>query len=224
MLTGLAEAWWSRVCDQAEEREERLNAATLLAECRRIDGKLGEAEQLQRDLLRVRRRVLGDEAALTLLSANNLAGTLTEQGRHMAAELIHREVLRVEPNAMSANNLALSLSCQGKYAEAERINREMLGEHRHGEEHRLTLAMKTNLSICLTEQGTYVEAEQLIREVLGVHKQVLGASEHASSIPPVPKVIPPIYPEHAGECVPASSIALEARKGRRGCENPAGGT
>ena len=34
MRTGLGEAWWSRVCDQAEESEERLGAAHNLAECR----------------------------------------------------------------------------------------------------------------------------------------------------------------------------------------------
>jgi hypothetical protein len=34
MQTGLGEAWWSRMCDQAEESEERLCAAHNLAQCR----------------------------------------------------------------------------------------------------------------------------------------------------------------------------------------------
>ena len=38
MRTGLGEAWWSRVCDQAEESEERLCAGTNLAGCRLVDG------------------------------------------------------------------------------------------------------------------------------------------------------------------------------------------
>ncbi len=33
MRTGLGEAWWSRVFDQAEESKERLGAAHWLAEC-----------------------------------------------------------------------------------------------------------------------------------------------------------------------------------------------
>ena len=32
MRTGLGEAWWSRVCDQAEESAERLSAANNLAQ------------------------------------------------------------------------------------------------------------------------------------------------------------------------------------------------
>ena len=39
MLTGLGEAWWSRVCDEAEESAERLLAAHNLAECRLRDGE-----------------------------------------------------------------------------------------------------------------------------------------------------------------------------------------
>ena len=45
MRTGLAEAWWSRVCDKAEESAERLFAAGNLAECRRHDREYGEAER-----------------------------------------------------------------------------------------------------------------------------------------------------------------------------------
>ena len=38
MKTGLAEAWWSRVCDEAEESAERLAAAGNLARARHSDG------------------------------------------------------------------------------------------------------------------------------------------------------------------------------------------
>jgi hypothetical protein len=46
MGTGLGEAWWSRVCDQAEESEERLGAAHNLSACRRDDGEYEEAERI----------------------------------------------------------------------------------------------------------------------------------------------------------------------------------
>ena len=48
MRTGLGEAWWSRVCHEAEESDERLWAATNLAECRRCYGLYAEAERIER--------------------------------------------------------------------------------------------------------------------------------------------------------------------------------
>jgi hypothetical protein len=69
MLTGLGEAWWSRVCDQAAESEDRLCAAHNLAGCRLRDGQYMEAERIQREVLGVKRRVLGEEHPSTLTSA-----------------------------------------------------------------------------------------------------------------------------------------------------------
>jgi hypothetical protein len=76
MQTGLAEAWWSRVCDEAEESAERLVAAHTLAVARGSDGQYAEAERINREVLAVRRRVLGEEHPGTLLSAHNLALSL----------------------------------------------------------------------------------------------------------------------------------------------------
>jgi hypothetical protein len=100
----------------------------------------------------VQRRVLGDEHPHTLTSANNLALSLSRQGKHAEAERIQREVLGASvqrrvlgeehPETLtSAVNLASSLSGQGKHAEAERIKREVLGVERRvlGDEHPSTL-------------------------------------------------------------------------------------
>jgi hypothetical protein len=119
MRTGLAEAWWSRVCDEAEESAERLSAAGNLAECRRCDGHYAEAERIHREVHSVQRRVLGDERPCTLTSASNLASSLYGQGKYAQAERIHREVLGAKRRVLgeehpemltSANNLAQSLS------------------------------------------------------------------------------------------------------------------
>jgi hypothetical protein len=53
MRTGLAEAWCSRVCDEAAECEERLLAAGNLAECRLHHGQYAEAERINREVLGV---------------------------------------------------------------------------------------------------------------------------------------------------------------------------
>ena len=69
MRTGLAEAWWSRVCDEAEESKERLAAAGNLASSLSGQGKHAEAERIRREVLGTRRRVLGEEHPETLKSA-----------------------------------------------------------------------------------------------------------------------------------------------------------
>ncbi len=118
MRTGLGEAWWSRMCDQAEESAERLCAAHNLATCRLFDGEYAVAERIEREVLGVQRRVLGEEHPDTLESAGNLALSLSHQGKYGDAERIEREVLgarrRVQgeehPGTLtSANNLAQSL-------------------------------------------------------------------------------------------------------------------
>jgi hypothetical protein len=57
MRTGLAEAWWSRVCDEAEESEEQLAAAGNSADARGSDGQYAEAERINREVLGAKRRV-----------------------------------------------------------------------------------------------------------------------------------------------------------------------
>jgi hypothetical protein len=150
MRTGLAEAWWSRVCDETEESAERLAAAHNLADARNSDGQYAEAERINRELLGVEKRVLGEEHPDTLTSAGNLASFLSNQGKYAEAERIEREVLGARRRVLgeehpstlsSAANLAASLSGQGKNAEAERVEREVLGARRRvlGEEHPETL-------------------------------------------------------------------------------------
>jgi hypothetical protein len=52
-----------------------------------------EAERIDREVLGVKRRVLGEEHPETLTSAANLASSLSGQGKHAEAERIDREVL-----------------------------------------------------------------------------------------------------------------------------------
>ena len=108
-------------------------------------------------MLGARRRVLGEEHPDTLASANNLAQSISQQGKHTDAERILREVLGVvrrvlgeeHPDTLlTAGNLAWSLSDQGEHADAERIQREVLGARRRilGEEHPDTLMSSGNLA------------------------------------------------------------------------------
>ncbi len=59
MRTGLAEAWWSRVCGEEEEGEERRAAASnpiqSLTVARAVDKQYAAAERIQREVLGVQR-------------------------------------------------------------------------------------------------------------------------------------------------------------------------
>ena len=107
MQTGLAEAWWSRVCDEAEESAERLAAAGNLADARDSDGQYAEAERIQREVLGVQRRVLGEDHPATLTRANDLAESLLHPGKYAGAARIHRAGL-VGGRALHASSANLS--------------------------------------------------------------------------------------------------------------------
>jgi hypothetical protein len=62
MRTGLAEAWWSRASNQAHNSDERLCAASTLAQARLLDGRYAESERIIREVLGVQRRSMGEQA------------------------------------------------------------------------------------------------------------------------------------------------------------------
>ncbi|OAP56891.1 hypothetical protein AYL99_09003 [Fonsecaea erecta] len=176
------------------------NLAAVLSD----QGKYEAAEQMHREVVEVRERVLGKEHLSTLTSMNNVAGVLcgdvynnlalvlSDQGKYEAAEQMHREVVEVIERALgkehpstltSINNLALVLSHQGKYEAAEQMHREVVEvrERVLGKEHPETLTSINNLAAVLSDQGKYEAAEQMYREVVEVTERVLG-KEHPSTL------------------------------------------
>ena len=74
----------------------------------------------------------GTEHPSTLMSMNNLAMVLRNQGKYEQAEEMHRQVLKLSETVLgkehpstltSMNNLAMVLSNQGKYEQAEEMLR-----------------------------------------------------------------------------------------------------
>jgi hypothetical protein len=129
--------------------------------------------------------LLGAEHPDTLTSANNLAWSLSSQGKHADAERILREVFGARkrvlgaehPNTLlSASNLATTLSDQGKHADAERIQREVHEVLKRilGAEHPNTLSGANNLALSLSKQGKYAEAERIMLVTLASCQRVLG--------------------------------------------------
>ena len=91
MSDGLANAWWSRVRDRAEDDGERLTAASNLVISLKHQGKHDEAEKMQREVLAVMQRVLGAEHPDTLTTAVNLADSLRRQGNCYESEKMERD-------------------------------------------------------------------------------------------------------------------------------------
>jgi hypothetical protein len=125
MRTGFAEAWLSRVCDQAEESDERLCAAHNLAVSRRFEGKYADAERINREVLDVQRRVLGEEHPDTLRSADHLALSLMHQGKHADAERINREVLGAKRRVLGEEHSADDGDCEQSRRVAARAKKSM---------------------------------------------------------------------------------------------------
>jgi hypothetical protein len=76
-----------------EDHVSTLASASYLAGSLSEQGKYVEAEQINRDVLGARRRVLGEEHPLTLTSASNLASSLCDQKKHAEAEQMYHAVL-----------------------------------------------------------------------------------------------------------------------------------
>jgi hypothetical protein len=89
---------------------------------------------MQGEVLKVRRRVLGEEHPATLRSKSNLARSLPGQGQYADAKAMEREVLAVRRRVLgekhpdtltNASNLVFFLSDQGQLAETKAVTREM---------------------------------------------------------------------------------------------------
>jgi hypothetical protein len=148
-------------------------------------GNYAEAEGINRTLLEIRRKWLGEGHPGTALSYNDLAADLYSQGKYAEAEPLCRQALAIRLKALgeghpdtagSYNNLALTLYSQGKYAEAEPLCRQALAIRLKalGEGHPGTAASYNNLAANLNAQGKYAEVEPLFRQALAIYLKAQG--------------------------------------------------
>jgi len=148
-------------------------------------GRYHEAEQLFRQVLVVRERVLGNADPDTLATRNEVAWMLAEQGRFEEAEELYRQVLagreRVlgddHPDTLSTRSaVAWMLAERGRFEEAEELYRQVLAvsERVLGDDHPDTLSTRSAVAWMLGERGRFEEAEELYRQVLAGRGRVLG--------------------------------------------------
>lgn len=158
-------------------------------------GLFSRSESLLTRAVDTRRRVLGVDHPETLMSMDNLAWVLLEEGHPAESEKLQREALQMRRRVLGSRdkhtlasmvNLASALNAQGRFGDAETLQREALDVLRQtrGLEDKETLTTMNNLGNTLSFEHKYKELEQLRRENLEIRRRVLGpeAPETLSSM------------------------------------------
>ena len=147
-------------------------------------GRYAEAEAEQRDVIRLRTKVLGPEHPDTLTTRFSLLWTLALQSRYADVEREARDLLPVMEKALgpedpltikTRSRLGTSLARQDNYADAETEYRAALAamEKVRGPENADTLALHGRLAGVLFAEGKTNEAEPEFRAELNGMEQAL---------------------------------------------------
>ncbi|KAG0650465.1 Kinesin light chain [Hyphodiscus hymeniophilus] len=164
---GKAEYYMSR----APELLERI--ATFYS----AKGRLGELEEIQVKLLRMREQTLGGDHHMTITAESNLALTWYNQGRFEDAEQVQVKVLEFRKKQLGKEhgatiaamcNLASTWHAQGRFKDGEKTEKEALDLSKKvlGEDHPNTISAMSNLAQTWWRQGKIIEAEKLRQQVL----------------------------------------------------------
>jgi tetratricopeptide (TPR) repeat protein len=163
------------------------------ADADRQRGHYAEAERIDRSLLEIRRRWLGEDHPDTAESYDDVGVALLYQGRYAEAEPLLRAALAINlkvlrdghpETAVSYNNLAANLDYQGRYAEAEPLLRQALAIRLEvlGSDHPKAAQGYNHLATNLLYQGRYAEGEPLLRQALAIKLKALGADHPHTAI------------------------------------------
>lgn len=168
---------------------QRLNGSRL-----EIDGELGGAEKIFRDLLQQRESALGTSHPDTCHAMLNLASVMQSQGRLTEAlELLrvaHRNMSAIEDVESSwplgikiATSLAGLHSTRGEQDEAAALYKETVprAERLLGANHVQTLTARHGLALIQVSQGQINEADAVLSDVLALQEESLGEG-HPSTL------------------------------------------
>ena len=155
-------------------------------------GDWNHAEQLEVQVLEMRKKVLGAEHPYTIISMGNLATTYAAKGDLYEAEHLDVQVLDMRKKLigeehpdtlMSMANLAVTYSNQGKWNEAEQLGVQVLDKRKKllGAEHPDTIISMGSLARTYADKGNLYEAEQLDVQVLDLRKKLIG-EEHPDTL------------------------------------------
>ncbi|KAJ5538671.1 hypothetical protein N7494_008150 [Penicillium frequentans] len=171
--------------EEDDDYEESLASTTMLARAYSLEGRWGEAEQLEVQVLETSKTIFGESHPNTLMSMANLASTYRSQGRWGDAEQLEVQVLETSKTIFgedhpqilaSMANLASTYRNQGRWEEAEQLEVQVLetSKTKLGDDHPDTLTSLSNLASTYRSQGRWNEAEKLEVQVLETSKAKLG--------------------------------------------------
>ena len=155
-------------------------------------GLYSDALPLLRRALESQRRVLGDDDAETMATANSLANVYWHRGQYQDAEPLYKEVVERRTRGLGVEHadtlrasfdLASLYLLQKRWDEAEPLARRTLDSQRRvlGDDHPDTLSSMNNVQAMYYAQKRYSEAEVIAREVLDIRRRVLGP-DHPNTI------------------------------------------
>ncbi|KAF5362981.1 hypothetical protein D9757_014796 [Collybiopsis confluens] len=144
-----------------------------------------QAERLQKKVLSLQTKLLGDHHPDTLTSMNNLGSTYQARGKTEQAEKFLEIVLSLRKELLgehhpdtltSMNNLALTYTARGMTEQAEQLQHKELSLCKEllGENHPNTLTSMNNLSLTYKARGKTDQAEKLQEKGLSLCKELLG--------------------------------------------------
>jgi serine/threonine protein kinase/tetratricopeptide (TPR) repeat protein len=194
-------------------------------------GKSAEAETMHREVLAMRKKLLGPDHEDVGESLNNLAAVLSGQGKSAEAETLDRQALALwrklkgneHPLIYTVlNNLAQALADQGKLAEAETTFSEALVIEKKllGDEHPDVASTLNNLALLYADQGELAKAEATHRQALAVQRKLLN-NEHpdlAKSLHNLSRILR--EEEKLAEAETFAREALAMRKKLLGSDHP----
>jgi tetratricopeptide (TPR) repeat protein len=156
------------------------------------NGDWDNAEQLNVQIMDVRKKLLGAEHLYTLHSMANLASTYRNQGRWNEAEQLEVQVMDMKKKLLGAEhpdtlnsmaNMAIIYNDQRRWNEAEQLQVQVMDMKKKllGAEHPDTLNSISNLAFIYNDQGRWNEAEQLEVQVMDMRKKLFGV-EHPDTL------------------------------------------
>ena len=170
------------------------------------EGRFEEAEELEVQVLDLRKRVLGEKHPDTITTMASLASTWQQQGRSNEAERLKIQVLDLQKRVLGEKhpdtiramaNLASTWWQQGRSDEAEQLEIQVLDLRKRvlGEKHPDTIRAMANLASTWQQQGRSNEAERLKIQVLDLQKRVLG-EKHPDTIRAMANLAVTYYTQH----------------------------
>ena len=159
-----------------------------LATLRQAQGRYGEAEELHREAIALRRNEFGDDAPAVADSLNAMAAALHQAGRYEQAESAYRESLAIRSAAFGdrswqvsqvAMNLGWLLHDRSRFDEAEvlyqqalELNRELLGAR-----HRWVAKALSNIALLHHDRGDLDVARDLYQEAWELDLRIFGGEQ-----------------------------------------------